>query len=150
MTPTSTGNETIYVNVATSSDLTINVSTGATVPSIRVGASFTGNVNVVAGQVTTTITAKDVGTGALIGGARVYLYADGTTGPLSNGTVIFNDLTDSTTGQVTDTRALASDQPVAGWIRKGSSSPLYQTAAISAIIDSGIGLDLTVQMIIDE
>jgi len=105
---------------------------------------------VVSGQVTTTITAKDVATGVIIGGARVYLYADGTSGPLSDGTVIFNDLTDSTTGQVTDTRALAFDQPVAGWIRRGSSSPLYQTAAISATIDSGSGLNLTVQMIPDE
>jgi hypothetical protein len=48
VTPTSTGNEAIYVNVATASDLTINVAGGATVPSIRVGASFTGSVNVVA------------------------------------------------------------------------------------------------------
>lgn len=48
VTPTSTGNEAIYVNVATASDLTINVSGGATLPSIRVGASFTGSVNVVA------------------------------------------------------------------------------------------------------
>jgi len=48
VTPTSTGNEAIYVNVATASDLTINVAGGATVPSIRVGGSFTGAVNVVA------------------------------------------------------------------------------------------------------
>ena len=56
ITPTSTGNETIYVNVATASSLTINVAAGATLPSVRVGASFTGSVNVVAGQVTLTIT----------------------------------------------------------------------------------------------
>lgn len=48
VTPTSTGNEAIYVNVATASDLTINVAGGADIPSIRVGASFTGDVNVVA------------------------------------------------------------------------------------------------------
>jgi len=50
VTPTSTGNEDIYVNVTTASDLTINVADGATTPSIRVSAGFTGSVNVVAGQ----------------------------------------------------------------------------------------------------
>lgn len=45
VTPTSTGNETIYVNVA-SGTLTINVSDGASIPSIR---SAGATVNVVAG-----------------------------------------------------------------------------------------------------
>ena len=56
ITPTSTGNEDIYINVATASDITINVAAGASTPSIRVGASFTGNVNVVAGLVSVTFT----------------------------------------------------------------------------------------------
>lgn len=60
VTPTSTGNETIYVNANSSSDLTINVSPGATTPSIRVGASFTGNVNVVS---TFTLTLTGVPSG---------------------------------------------------------------------------------------
>lgn len=59
VTPTSTGNEAIYVNVATASDLTINVAGGATVPSIRVGASFTGSVNVVASTNVTISGLKD-------------------------------------------------------------------------------------------
>ena len=45
VTPTSTGNETIYVNVATGT-LTINVADGASVPSIRSAGAI---VNVVAG-----------------------------------------------------------------------------------------------------
>lgn len=52
VTPTSTGNETIYVNVA-SGTITINVATGATTPSIR---SAGATVNVVAGQVDFTFT----------------------------------------------------------------------------------------------
>jgi len=59
VTPTSTGNEAIYVNVATASDLTINVAGGATIPSIRVGASFTGSVNVVATTNVTITQLKD-------------------------------------------------------------------------------------------
>lgn len=74
VTPTSTGNEAIYVNVATASDLTINVVAGATIPSIRVGGSFTGDVNVVAGTVTTSVTAKDADTGALLENARVLAW----------------------------------------------------------------------------
>jgi hypothetical protein len=60
VTPGSTGNETIYVNVNTASDLTINVAAGATTPSIRVGASFTGNVNVVS-TFTLTLTGVPAG-----------------------------------------------------------------------------------------
>lgn len=52
VTPTSTGNEDIYVNVG-AGELTINVSTGATTPSIR---SAGATVNVVAGLVTLTFT----------------------------------------------------------------------------------------------
>jgi len=63
VTPTSTGNEAIYVNVATASDLTINVGTGATIPSIRVGVSFTGNVNVVSSF---TLTITDVPSGVQV------------------------------------------------------------------------------------
>ncbi|MCD6434848.1 MAG: hypothetical protein J7L15_00440, partial [Clostridiales bacterium] len=56
VTPTSTGNEDIYITATSSSDITINVATGATIPSIRVSASFTGVVNVVAGLVDFTFT----------------------------------------------------------------------------------------------
>jgi hypothetical protein len=59
VTPTATGNEAIYVNVTTASDLTINVAGGASVPSIRVGAGFTGSVNVVASTEVTITGLKD-------------------------------------------------------------------------------------------
>jgi hypothetical protein len=52
VTPTSTGNEAIYVNVA-SGTLTINVADGASIPSIR---SAGATVNVVAGQKTFSFT----------------------------------------------------------------------------------------------
>ena len=56
ITPTSTGNEDIYITATTSSDIDINITTGATIPSVRVAASFTGNVNIVAGLVDFTFT----------------------------------------------------------------------------------------------
>lgn len=117
----------------------------------------TGNVSyktagatvvLVQNPVTTTLTVRDVSSGGIIEGGRAYLIA-AAGGPLAEGTVIFNTLT-SASGQVTDTRSLASPQPVTGWVRKASASPLYQTAPISATIDNGSGLSLTVQMIPDE
>jgi hypothetical protein len=142
----STGNEAIRVNVASGQTLTINVGAGYSIPSIQNTGS--GTVTVVSGQVTTTITVKNVDTGANVQGARVYLIA-GSGGPLTQGTVIFNDLTDSN-GQVQDIRSLSNPQPVIGWVRKGTSSTFYKTSPITATISNSSGLSLTVQMIPDE
>ena len=76
VTATATGNEAIYVNVATGT-LTINVTTGASVPSIRSAGAI---VNVVAGAVTYKITVQDTA-GAAIEGARVF-FPVATGGPL--------------------------------------------------------------------
>jgi len=67
VTATSTGNEAIYVNVA-SGTLTINVTAGASVPSIRSAGAI---VNVVAGAVTYKITVQDTA-GTVIQDARVF------------------------------------------------------------------------------
>lgn len=142
----STGNETIKVNVASGQTLTINVGAGYSIPTYY--NTGTGTVSVVSGQVTTTITVVITGTTTPIQNARVYLIA-GSGGPLTAGTVIFNDLTDAS-GQVTDIRSLAADQPVTGWVRKSTGSPYYKTSPISATIDNAAGLSLTIQMIPDE
>lgn len=77
VTPTSTGNEAIYVNVA-SGTLTINSFAGYTVPSIRTAGA---TVNIVVAPVATTITVTDINTSAVIVGARVFLEAfSGATG----------------------------------------------------------------------
>lgn len=142
----STGNETILVNVASGQTLTINVGSGKSTPTIKNDGS--GTVSVVAGQVTTTITVKDVNTQTAIQGARVYIIAD-SGGPLAQGTVIINALTDSN-GQVSDTRSLASNQPITGYARKSSASPLYKNAPITGTINNGSGLSITSLMIPDE
>lgn len=72
----STGNEAIYVNVG-SGNLTINVSAGASTPSIRTAGA---NVTVVSGQVTTKVTVTTT-TGTKIQNARVFLKASDGTGP---------------------------------------------------------------------
>lgn len=124
---------TVTINVA---DDTISVdSAGATVV-------------LVAGQVTTTITVRDVNTQSVIQGARVYLTADAG-GLLAEGTVIINAETD-VNGQVSDTRSFTSDQPVTGYSRKASSTPFYQNAPITGTVSSTNGLALTSLMIPDE
>jgi hypothetical protein len=140
----STGNEAIYVNVASGS-LTINVEAGATTPSIRTAGAI---VSVVAGQVTTTITVRDIITNAVVIGASVSLKA-GTGGPLALGTVLIFGVTDGT-GRITDTRGLASSQPVTGWVRKATGTPFYKESKISGTISNVSGLSLTIQMISDE
>jgi len=86
VTPTSTGNEAIYVNSTQSADLTINIQTGASIPSIRVGAGFTGNVNVVTGTVPLTVKALTT-SGATIQDCRVLVLA-GATGPFPSAVVV--------------------------------------------------------------
>jgi len=61
----------------------------------------------------------------------------------------FNELT-SASGIVTDTRSLTSNQPMTGWVRKGSASPYYQTSNLDFTVDSGTGYTTTVQFIPDE
>ena len=72
VTPTSTGNEDIYINLTSALDITIAVAAGASTPSIRVAAGFTGSVNVVAGAVTLKMVVKDQA-GVEVVGAYAYI-----------------------------------------------------------------------------
>jgi hypothetical protein len=66
----STGNEAIYVNIATGS-MTINITNGGSLPSIRTD----GCVVTVVNARTVRVTAKDANTGSNIQSARVALWA---------------------------------------------------------------------------
>ena len=145
VTPTTTGNETIYVS-ATSGTITINVAAGATIPSIR---SAGATVNVVAGQVTTKVIVQHPD-GSLITtlDANVLVKAaEG--GPLAVGTQIIKGFTD-VNGEIQDTRSLASNQPVTGWVRKSTASPYYKQFDLVGTIDNANGLTLNAQMVDDE
>ena len=146
-TDTSNGNETILCSVNSGQTLTINVAAGATIPSVK--NDGVGDVNIVAGQVTLTITAQDINTGAPIEGARVLVEA-AAGGGLAAGTVIIDKALTDVSGQTSDTRSYSGNQPITGRIRRGTSSPLYQTAPITGTINSTSGLSLTISMISDE
>lgn len=145
-----TANDAILVSVSSGQTLTINVATGATIPTVR--NTGTGTVTITAGQVTTTITVVDIDTGAAIENANVYLVTTAG-GPLPADTVIIGTATlTNASGIVTDTRSLASNQPVTGRVRRASAGfgTLYKTSPIVGTINSASGLDVTVQMIKDE
>lgn len=82
VTPTSTGNEDIFVDVA-SGTLTINVASGATTPSIRSAGAI---VNVVAGLLPITITVKDRATGLAIINSNVSMQRADTKATIVLGT----------------------------------------------------------------
>lgn len=146
-TASSSGNETILVNVASGQTLTINVAAGASTPSVYNTGS--GTVNVVSGQVTLNVTVRDINTNAVIEGARVYVYAD-TGGSMTPGDAIIDKVLTNASGLATDTRSYATDQPITGRVRKASSGTLYKTSPVAGTIDSGSGLNITILMIPDE
>ena len=71
------------------------------------------------------------------------------TGTITSTFAFLNELTNSS-GIASDTRIVDTDQPVTGWARKGTTTPLYQQSVITGTVDSATGLDLTLQMIPDE
>lgn len=88
-------------------------------------------------------------------GANSYTYSvdsglssPATGSPTSTGVLVYG-LTGAP-GTVTDTRTLSSNQPVTGWARKSTSSPLYKTAPISGTANSSTDTTLTAVLIADE
>jgi len=141
-----TGNETILVNVATSQTLTINVGSGYSTPTIyNTGA---GTVSVVSGQVTLTITVRDINDATLLENARVYVTA-AAGGSLTVGTVIIDKALTNVSGVVTDTRSYSTDQPIEGVVRFSTSPNFYKTSPISGTVNNASGLSLNIQMIKD-
>jgi hypothetical protein len=124
--------------------LTVNNSNGSNAST----SSATGGGSVVIqNSVDIEVTALDSGDSSAIENARVYIIAD-TGGPLTAGTVILNELTDSN-GEASTTLNYTADQPITGKIRKGTSSPLYKTFDIIGTVNSN-GFSLTASMISDE
>lgn len=109
-------------------------------------APFGGAIKVKTRQ-TLTFTVKDAVTGAAIQGARVYVETD-TGGPATAGTLVVNDLTDAS-GQVTATYDFESDQPITGYVRKGSASVFYKQNSIGGSLTE-TPLNTTILLVKDE
>jgi len=149
-TGTTTNNDAhIFITASTANDLTISVSDGAVIPSIKVDTGYTGTVTVSAGLRTFTITAIDINTKAAIQNARVIVTAD-SGGGLAQGTVIIDKVLTDVNGQVSDTRSYSSDQPFIGDVRLASSGVFYKAQPISGTISSSSDTSITVSLIPDE
>jgi len=82
-----------------------------------------------------------------------YTMSETTTSP-ATGTIkstfaYINGVTNSS-GEISDTRSISSDQPIKGWIRKSSSSPYYKQGNVLGTVDSSNGLTVNLQLISDE
>lgn len=97
--------------------------------------------------VTLTVTAKDSETLAAIENARVYIKAD-SGGDLPVDTLIATGVT-NVSGVFSTTVAYTSDQPIIGWARKATGSPLYKQSQIVGTITS-TGFETTSALVPDE
>jgi hypothetical protein len=119
--------------------VTLNITGGGNLPSIRNGAGATTVCNL---TVPITITVQDTA-GNPIQGAKVFLETT------PGGTdIIAYDITDAS-GQVTTTYGGATPQAVVGYVAKGTASPVYKRATINDTI-STTGLAATITMVLDE
>lgn len=135
----STGNEAIFVNIA-SGAMTINITGGGSTPSIRTaGATVT-----VQNAVTVTVTVKDASTGANVENARVLVEK------VSDGTDILTGLTNAS-GVITTSYAYTTDTAVTGTVRRATVAygTLYKPGAISSTI-TATGMSVTVLLNSDE
>ena len=88
-------------------------------------------------------------------GSNTYTYTmtASTTSPATGSPKVtfayFNDLT-SVSGTVSDTRSRGAAQAVEGWVRKGSTSPLYKEQRIDETISTTTGLTLNIRLVKDE
>ena len=208
-----TGNEAIHIT-ATTGTFNITIS-GGTTPSIHTAGAI---VNIIAGAVTTQITAKDADTKAAIENMMIvvkaadigplpfeasvtitrvgdvatvahtghglstnqkveiegaaqneynriktitkidadsYSYAvtgsptTPATGTIISTAIVIAGLTNAS-GQISDTRVIASDQDFTGKASKGSHSPVYISQDLSGTIDSNDGKDISLLMIPDD
>lgn len=89
-------------------------------------------------------------------GTNTYTYTtNGTigtspaTGTITATFAFLNGTTD-VNGEITDSRLVGADQPIAGWARKSSATPFFQQGVISGIVDSVDGFSTIVQLVRDE
>jgi len=72
------------------------------------------------------------------------------TGTILSTAVFIDGLTDAS-GDISDTRVFASNQPIDGFVRKASASPRFKSFGLAGnTIDSVTGLTVNIRMILDE
>jgi len=146
---TNNANDSVFHIKRTTGTVTINL-VGCSTDGAFSYRTDGATVVTVIDPVTTLIKVVDAVTKANIVGARVLVTADGATGPLADGAVVISGVTDSN-GEITDSRTLASNQPITGRVRHSTTpGSLYKTGDIVGTISSVSGFSTTVQLISDE
>lgn len=145
--PSGTTNDALVCSVNTGITLTVSVQAGATIPTVQnLGV---GDVTITAGEVTTKIIVKH-SDGTLITTEDANVLVEATAGgSLAVGTDIIKGFTD-VNGEIQDTRSFATNQPIAGRVRKGTSSPFYKTFNFTGTINTVSGFTQTATLIDDE
>lgn len=135
----STGNEAVYVNIASGS-VEITVLNGSN-PSIRTAGA---TVTFASTPVSVTVTVKDAASGAAIQNARVLLEK------VSDGTDVLTGLTNAS-GVLSGSYSYTADTAVTGVVRRATTAygTLYKAATVSGTITSA-GFSATVLLISDE
>ena len=135
-------NSVNFHNESATNAVTILLASGVSYTTSTAG----GAVTIETPPVVVSITALDSTTKSPIIGAAVYIEA-GAGGSLAQGTVIINDVTDSS-GVVTTSVTAPSNQPIQkGSIRSASGSPHYTAYPFEGTISSVSGLTLTALLI---
>ena len=71
------------------------------------------------------------------------------TGTITATMVLINGLTNAS-GVKSDSRTYSANQPMSGWVRKATGSPLYRQAPVADTVNSSTGLSVTVFLQPDE
>ena len=138
LTPNSGSSTAAIVNLS-GGLVTLNITGGGDVPSVRNGGGATTVVNL---SVPVTVTVQD-SEGNPIQGAKVFLETT------PGGTDLFTYGITDASGQVTTTYGGTTPQDVVGYVAKGTASPVYKRANINDTISS-TGLATTITMVLDE
>lgn len=143
-----TSNDSVFHIKRTTGTVTINL-VGCSTDGAFSFRTDGATVNIVIDPVTTLIKVIDAITKLPLQNTRVLIEAD-TGGPLAQGTDIISGFTD-VNGEISDSRTLASNQPIVGRARLSSTpGSLYKTGDIIGTINSTTGFTTTVQLIPDE
>jgi hypothetical protein len=110
-----------------------------------IGSAPDGTI-VISTQVTLDINVLDLSDFTAVNGARVFIKSD-TGGSIAANTVILNANTTGL-GNANTTFNYVSDQPIIGYVRKGTSTKYFKQSSISGPITSS-GLNETILMIAD-
>jgi len=136
----------VMVDFPAAATITINILEGGISPTVN---NINGStVTIVANPVTLSVTALNPDTTIITTlDARVYVKT-AAGGALPVDTVLINGFTD-VTGNISDTRTYGADQPISGWIRKSTTSPLYKQFNITGTVTAANGLIINAIMVDD-